>query len=88
MTAKTKSPSITTLRSDSSVTINGAPLSPSAEYRVTINSFLADGGDGFSVFKSAKNAATGPIDLDALDRYMRDMKVITPPAIDRIRRLN
>ena len=71
-----------------SVTINGAPLSPSAEYRVTINSFLADGGDGFAVFKSATNASTGPIDLDALDRYMRERKVVSPPAIDRIRRLN
>jgi 5'-nucleotidase len=71
-----------------SVTINGAPLSPSAEYRVTINSFLAEGGDGFSVFKSGKNALTGPTDLGALDDYMRQAKVIMPPALDRIRRLN
>ncbi len=71
-----------------SAVIDGVPLSPSAEYRVTINSFLAAGGDGFSVFKSAMNATTGPSDLDALDDYMRGKKVITPPAVDRIRRLN
>ncbi len=71
-----------------SVTINGVQLSPSAEYRVTINSFLADGGDGFPVFKSGMNALAGSSDLDALDDYMRETKVVTPPALGRIRRLN
>jgi 5'-nucleotidase len=71
-----------------SVQLNGAPLSPTAEYRVTVNSFLADGGDGFPVFKSGRQALNGTSDLDALDDYLREMKVVSPPALDRIRRLN
>ena len=32
-----------------SITLNGTPIDPAASYRVTVNSFLADGGDGFTV---------------------------------------
>ena len=71
-----------------SVQLNGVPLSPTAEYRVTVNSFLADGGDGFPVFKSGRQALNGTSDLDALDDYLREMKLVSPPALDRIRRLN
>ena len=34
---------------DGSITINGNVVDPDATYRVTVNSFLADGGSGFSV---------------------------------------
>jgi 5'-nucleotidase len=33
----------------SNIAINGTPLNPAATYRVTVNSFLAGGGDGFAV---------------------------------------
>ncbi len=32
-----------------SMTLNGKPIRPDARYRVTVNNFLASGGDGFSV---------------------------------------
>ena len=39
--------------------------------RVTVNSFLASGGDGFSVFATGPDRVGGPPDLDALVEYLR-----------------
>lgn len=71
-----------------SVSIKGVVLDPNREYRVTVNAFLADGGDGFAVFKSGTRRVTGPIDLDAFEQHLRARKVIEPPALDRVRRMN
>jgi len=69
-----------------SITIAGQPLDLAAEYRVTVNSFLADGGDGFPVFVQGTNRLGGPVDTDAFEAYLRslDPDGLTPPATDRI----
>jgi 5'-nucleotidase len=67
-----------------SVTLNGNPLVDAQAYRVEMNSFLADGGDGFSVFRSCTNQLGGEIDLDALVRYFQAHSPISPPTEDRI----
>ncbi len=54
-----------------SITLGGKPLDPAARYRVTMNGFLAQGGDGFSVFTSAQEAVTGSTDIEALEGYFR-----------------
>ena len=51
-----------------SVTVNGKPLDPAANYTVATNDFLAKGGDGYTVFTQAKTL----IDADAA-RYMASM---------------
>ena len=33
---------------------NGTPIDDSQKYTVTMNEFLAEGGDGFSVFKKGR----------------------------------
>ena len=48
----------------------GAPINPAAIYRVTVNSFLAGGGDNFTVLNEGKNRVVGPVDLDALVDYI------------------
>ncbi|MFI9508316.1 bifunctional metallophosphatase/5'-nucleotidase [Nocardia sp. NPDC052566] len=63
-----------------SVRIAGQPLNPVAPYRVTTNSFLASGGDGFSVFTEGADKAVGPVDLDALEAYLRDRPLQSQPA--------
>lgn len=70
-----------------SVTLNGQPLSPQANYRVTVNSFLAAGGDNFSVFKEGRNARTGMMDVDAFEQYFRATPQVTPVAAARVRLL-
>lgn len=67
-----------------SVKLNGVPLDSNASYRVTMNSFLAGGGDGFAVFKEGSDRLSGGFDLDALVDYLGKHDPIMPPAGDRI----
>jgi 5'-nucleotidase len=72
---------------NNTVKLNGSPIVDSQSYRVEMNSFLATGGDGFSVFNQCTNQLGGEIDLDALVRYFMNHSPISPPAEDRIVRL-
>ncbi|KGN34809.1 5'-nucleotidase [Knoellia sinensis KCTC 19936] len=68
----------------SNVRINGVPLDPAATYRVTVNNFLADGGDGFSTFRNGTNRFVGEIDLDAFARYVEFLGTVNPGPQNRI----
>ena len=70
---------------DSSVTINGTPIQSGSTYRITVNNFLAGGGDGFSVLRGGTNAVTGMIDLDAFTAYLGANSPVSAPALNRIR---
>jgi 5'-nucleotidase len=72
---------------DGSVQIGGAPVTADATYRVTVNNFLAGGGDGFSVLTGGTNSVTGPIDLDAFTAYLGANSPVPAPALDRITRV-
>lgn len=48
-----------------SITLGGTELDPAATYRVTMNSFLSTGGDGFTVFNAGTNPTGGGQDIDA-----------------------
>ncbi|HEY7344464.1 MAG TPA: bifunctional metallophosphatase/5'-nucleotidase [Gaiella sp.] len=63
----------------SSIKLNGVTLDPATGYRVTMNSFLATGGDGFTVFNQCTNALGGEIDLDALVRFFMQFGDGNPP---------
>ncbi|UAK31668.1 bifunctional metallophosphatase/5'-nucleotidase [Nocardia asteroides] len=64
-----------------SVRIAGATLNPVATYRITTNSFLASGGDGFTVFTEGTETTVGPTDLDAFETFLRGKPPLrTPPA--------
>lgn len=47
------------------ITLDGRPIDPAARYRVTVNSFLAEGGDGFSVLKEGTDPHGGPLEVPA-----------------------
>ena len=69
------------------IRLDGRPLDPAASYRVTVNGFLVDGGDGFSVFRQGTDQRiTGSADVDALDRYFAANSPVSPPPLDRIGR--
>jgi 5'-nucleotidase len=70
-----------------SLMLNGAPVDPLADYRVTMNSFLADGGDGFSVFREGRDPLVGQIDIDVMVNYFHVFDPIAPGPRDRITRL-
>ena len=63
-----------TLRSGSTtetlVDTTGAVQNPSKSYRVTVNNYMADGGDGYSTLVKGTNRIGGAQDIDALTAYM------------------
>jgi len=71
-----------------SIVINGALLNLDADYRVTVNSFLAQGGDNFSLLLEGTDRVGGEIDLDALVSYFGLNSPVAPGPQDRITRLN
>lgn len=67
-----------------SIRLDGKPIDPAGEYRVTVNNFLADGGDGFKVFRKAKHPLPGIFDVDALEAYLKAAGTIEAPQMGRI----
>jgi hypothetical protein len=50
----------------------GVPTDAAATYRVTVNCFMAAGGDNLLVLPSGTNRVIGPVDLDALVTYVEE----------------
>jgi 5'-nucleotidase len=69
---------------DGSLEINGVPVVDTQVYRITVNNFLAGGGDGYTVLQGGTNAVTGPIDLDAFTAYLGANSPVGLPEGDRI----
>ncbi|MGW3508971.1 bifunctional metallophosphatase/5'-nucleotidase [Streptomyces sp. NPDC000994] len=55
---------------EDSIRLDGKPIDPTATYRVAMNSFLADGGDGFTEFAKGTDQFVGSDDLAALVDYL------------------
>ena len=51
--------------------LNGRPVDPASTYRVTVNNFLASGGDGFTVLADGGEAIDAGLDLDALEAFLK-----------------
>jgi 5'-nucleotidase len=70
------------------VRTGGRPIDRSKRYTVTVNSFLAGGGEKFTVLMDGKDVWQGPIDLDALIAYLTSLRqpVTAPVPGDRILR--
>lgn len=57
----------------------GAVTNPTKTYRVTVNNFMADGGDGYSTFLKGTNRLGGAQDIDALVAYLAGFKAPKAP---------
>jgi 5'-nucleotidase len=65
--------------------VSGVEVTPTSSYRVTMNNFLASGGDGFTLFNEGTNALGGAQDIDAWVAYFALFPGgINVPALDRI----
>ncbi len=69
---------------DGSVTLDGVPVDKAASYQVTMNSFLAAGGDNFTVFNLGSDQLGGDVDLDALENYFIANAPVEPGPQNRI----
>jgi 5'-nucleotidase len=68
----------------SSIKVNGTSIDPNGFYRITVNGFLADGGDNFSVLKGGADRIGGPLDADALVDYLGTFSPLAPGISSRI----
>jgi len=68
----------------SNLQINGVAVDPAASYRVTVNNFLAGGGDGFTALLAGTDLLTGMIDLDAFVVYLTANSPVAPGPMNRI----
>jgi 5'-nucleotidase len=68
--------------------LNGQRIDPAASYRVTVNNYLAVGGDGFTALKQGTTPQFGVYDVDALYAYFQAKSPIAPQPSDRIQRMN
>ncbi|MDP1980806.1 bifunctional UDP-sugar hydrolase/5'-nucleotidase [Undibacterium sp.] len=70
------------------VKIKGKPLDLNQQYSVIVNSFIADGGDGFAVLKQAKDKELIGRDLEAFESYVREQgSKLMEVKRDRVKRL-
>ena len=56
------------------IVTGGVVVNPTATYRVTVNNFMATGGDGFTTFLNGKDLLGGAQDIDALVAYLNQFK--------------
>lgn len=61
------------------VDAGGMVLNPAKSYRVTVNNYMADGGDGYSTFLKGTNRLGGAQDIDALVAFMAQYKAPKTP---------
>jgi 5'-nucleotidase len=66
------------------IMLNGVMIDPAASYRVTVNSFLADGGDSFPVLVQGTNRLGGEVDTDAFEKYFAAYSPVAPGPQNRI----
>ncbi len=68
------------------IRINGEPLDPDKTYTIATNSYMAAGGDGYSMFTNAKNSYdTSKFQRDVFIEYVKHLGgTISPEVDDRI----
>src|SRR5258708_35697843 len=66
------------------MSFHGQRIDPATSYRVTVNNFLAVGGDGFTVLKQGSAQPFGVSDVDALYAYFQANSPLSPGQPDRI----
>ena len=67
------------------MTLNGRKIEPATSYGVTVNNFLASGGDGFTVLTEGRVVADAGLDLDALEAWLKRGRAV--PKLGRTRNL-
>src|SRR5206468_1194299 len=60
------------------IVAGGVVQNPTKTYRVTVNNFMATGGDGFAALLGGTNVLGGAQDIDALVAYLAGYKAPNP----------
>lgn len=67
----------------SDLMLDGKPLDSAANYRVTTNNFLAQGGDSFTLLAKQRDAVIGAVDLDSMQAWLEAVPLRAVPSEDR-----
>jgi 5'-nucleotidase/UDP-sugar diphosphatase len=65
--------------------IDGRPVDDHRRYRVATNSFLAEGGDGYSAFRQGTIAARDVVLSDVLADHIKKVNIVSPPELGRLK---
>ena len=57
------------------MSLDGKAIAPDRDYRITVNMFLANGGDSFTLFPKARDRTIGASDIAAFESWLQ----ATPP---------
>lgn len=66
-----------------SLTLNGKPVVGTANYRVSVVNFLAEGGDGYSIFTKGTQRTNGGLDIEAFEDWIKAVSVRQMPQENR-----
>ena len=67
-----------------SIEAGGEPLQDEKTYRVTTNSFLAEGGDGYATLARGRKIAEDPLVSEVMSDHIKRLKTVSPPALGRL----
>jgi 5'-nucleotidase len=71
-----------------SMALHGEPIDMNKSYRITVNSFMASGGDNFTMLRQGTKVQDGDIDSALAKLYFQTRGVVQVPALNRVTRLN
>jgi 5'-nucleotidase len=71
-----------------SMKLTGEPIDLNRSYRITVNNFMASGGDNYTVLRQGRNRQDGEIDSVVTKLYFRVKGLVKAPALDRILVIN
>lgn len=75
-------------RTVSMVKSDGTEILAEQEYTVTVNNFMAGGGDGYTVLLEGKNPTVSVTDLEALVNYFKNRDTVSAQIEGRITKIN
>ncbi|CAM3894624.1 bifunctional 2',3'-cyclic-nucleotide 2'-phosphodiesterase/3'-nucleotidase [Mesobacillus thioparans] len=72
-----------------SITKNdGTPVEMDKTYSITVNNYMAGGGDGYAILATITDKTIDVVDLDALVNYLKDQGEVNPQIEGRVTKLN
>jgi 5'-nucleotidase len=77
--SRIRSATLTANGATETIVSGGVVANPAKTYRITVNNFMATGGDGFAMLLNGTSLLGGAQDIDALVAHMAQFKAPNPP---------
>jgi 2',3'-cyclic-nucleotide 2'-phosphodiesterase / 3'-nucleotidase / 5'-nucleotidase len=67
---------------------DGTPVEMDKTYSITVNNYMAGGGDGYAILATITDKTIDVVDLDALVNYIKEKGTVNPQIEGRVTKLN